>query len=289
MRLEATEFNFESTLDCCIEGIITDIDFKDRLISFKNTLINAGADYITCGNAGTLHSITAVDTSLNKDPKVIGTIHKSELINLYEYYFRNEKKEARKIYDAILNSAKEKCPFCGGIGTAKNLDHYLPKAHFPQFSVLPQNLVPSCRDCNMDGKSDTFATTVSASVIQPYLDKDHFFSDQWVFADYILPNESVPAHFKYYVEAPEKWIQSDKDRVQQHFDDFELATKYSVKAGELLDTTLAQLMAMRSEGCSNEQIINYIVNPAIKSAPFFNHWQRGMFQALHKSLSLDLF
>ena len=32
----------------------------------------------------------------------------------------------------------------------KNLDHYLPKAKYPTLSVAPNNLIPSCRDCNMD-------------------------------------------------------------------------------------------------------------------------------------------
>ncbi|WP_281913431.1 hypothetical protein [Massilia varians] len=38
------------------------------------------------------------------------------------------------------------CPYCG---LQKNVtaDHYLPKAHFPQYSSFSQNLVPSCSDC----------------------------------------------------------------------------------------------------------------------------------------------
>jgi hypothetical protein len=82
-------------------------------------------------------------------------------------YFVPEEKPARTIYDSLLNSAKEKCPFCGGIGTPRNLDHFLPKAHFPQFSVLPRNLIPACRDCNMDGKGHAFATNAEDQIILP--------------------------------------------------------------------------------------------------------------------------
>lgn len=39
------------------------------------------------------------------------------------------------------------CPMCGGSG-ARTLDHYLPQAHFPEFSVLSLNLLPSCGICN---------------------------------------------------------------------------------------------------------------------------------------------
>lgn len=39
------------------------------------------------------------------------------------------------------------CPMCGGSG-ARTLDHYLPQAHYPEFSVLSLNLIPSCGICN---------------------------------------------------------------------------------------------------------------------------------------------
>jgi 5-methylcytosine-specific restriction endonuclease McrA len=40
-----------------------------------------------------------------------------------------------------------RCPFCG-INESSTLDHYLPKEKYPEFSVFPMNLVPSCAICN---------------------------------------------------------------------------------------------------------------------------------------------
>jgi hypothetical protein len=40
-----------------------------------------------------------------------------------------------------------RCPFCG-IGESSTIDHYLPKEQYPEFSVFPRNLVPSCSVCN---------------------------------------------------------------------------------------------------------------------------------------------
>lgn len=40
-----------------------------------------------------------------------------------------------------------RCPFCG-ISEASTLDHYLPKEQYPEFSIFPNNLVPSCAVCN---------------------------------------------------------------------------------------------------------------------------------------------
>lgn len=40
-----------------------------------------------------------------------------------------------------------RCPFCG-ISESSTLDHYLPKEQYPEYSVFPSNLVPSCAVCN---------------------------------------------------------------------------------------------------------------------------------------------
>lgn len=48
-----------------------------------------------------------------------------------------------KLRDVFIGS----CPMCGNtaIGT---VEHYLPKAPYPEFSVFSWNLVPSCTSCN---------------------------------------------------------------------------------------------------------------------------------------------
>lgn len=47
---------------------------------------------------------------------------------------------ARNDHDLVI------CPMCGGTSVA-TLDHVLPKANYPEFSVLSFNLVPSCDGC----------------------------------------------------------------------------------------------------------------------------------------------
>lgn len=39
------------------------------------------------------------------------------------------------------------CPMCGEGGTPNTLDHYLPKQSYPDYSILPLNLVPACDIC----------------------------------------------------------------------------------------------------------------------------------------------
>lgn len=49
--------------------------------------------------------------------------------------------------DLLKRIIVARCPFCG-ISESSTLDHYLPKEQYPEFSIFPKNLVPSCALCN---------------------------------------------------------------------------------------------------------------------------------------------
>lgn len=282
MRLKAPARDFESTLDECIEGVTGKKAFKAKMEAAKPALVLAGTAYSDAGAIGELYGIQPIDMTAEKDPIVVADLRKSELVNLYEYYFLNEEKASRTTYDKLLNSAEEACPFCGGIGRPKNLDHFLPKAHFPQFSTFPLNLVPSCRDCNMDGKAQGYATQEADQLIQPYVDHDRFFTHQWIFAKCILNANNLPTSIHYFVDPPQEWAQVNKDRVQKHFHDFDLEKRYAIESARLLPTTLEQIANLRFEGLSSQAIAKSILTPGINKAPFINHWMKGMYQALHE-------
>lgn len=63
------------------------------------------------------------------------------------------------------------CPMCGSpsIGT---LDHYLPKEEYPEFAVLPSNLLPTCSLCNSGSKGRTYkGMTHGERFLHPYFDQ----------------------------------------------------------------------------------------------------------------------
>ena len=63
------------------------------------------------------------------------------------------------------------CPMCGSSG-GRSLDHALPKALFPEFSIVRENLVPACTICNSDEKGVEYRGTKSPERhIHPYYDR----------------------------------------------------------------------------------------------------------------------
>lgn len=287
-RLAKPDYDFGDVLDKCISGILRgNEDLKTTIQADKSEALLDGACYETEAQQGNLYAYQEMKRFHNLND--IGTVIKDHYIHLYETYFVPEKKpETRAIYDEILNAAKEDCPFCGGLGTPKNLDHFLPKAKFPQFSVFPSNLVPVCLDCNLDSKKTSYASTAEEQTLHPYFDNPIFFQEQWITADYIADsNLDEPGEFRYYVNAPSNWSDIDKARVENYFDDFKLASRYAKQATSSLKSKLRSIKRELDNGISIQEIITDVIQPDIDDAPFVNYWEVGMCDALIKYLHLQ--
>ncbi|MFI3242400.1 MAG: HNH endonuclease signature motif containing protein [Alphaproteobacteria bacterium] len=80
------------------------------------------------------------------------------LINGYKSITSEVKQDFRKDFF----QKKDRCPVCGRILQKSSktsicnadLDHFLPKSIYPQFSLFADNLIPICKDCNQVEKKD---------------------------------------------------------------------------------------------------------------------------------------
>jgi hypothetical protein len=275
-RLESPNHTYTETIETCCLGIVGNNDLRNRINTYLELLQNTSANYSDAASKGLLYQIQAFTNAHGPNPQVLGELTKSDFLTLYNTYFVNNDKPGRKIYSALMASANEKCPFCGGIGRPRNLDHYLPKAHYPQFSILPINLVPSCRDCNMDGKGSFIATSESEQVLHPYLDHHRFFNEQWLYAQYVIDETGEPGIIEYFVQAPEHWEDEQKSRVQKHFNDFDLALRFSKEASSRLVIYLEQIKKLTNTSITLNDAKTIILQSAIDSSPFINHWERVM-------------
>ncbi|MFC3651314.1 HNH endonuclease [Dyella humi] len=280
MRLENPVRTFVESIDACLAGITGNVELRKALIKSKGDLLTVEPTYLQAALRGELSTITAVDDDADEEAAIVGDLRRSDLIKLYEQYLVPKGKPGRRVYSDLLNAAREQCPFCGGIGTPKTLDHFLTKGKHPSFSVLPFNLVPSCRDCNMGEKGQVGASVAEEVLLQPYADKDLFFNEQWIFSSYEADPSGEPGLLAYFVRTPEWWSAVDVARAEHHFKAFDLAHKYGLKAGRSAVTVMAQARAMIRKGLSHADIREVILQPGIDSAPFSNHWQRGMYQSL---------
>jgi len=282
LRLKLPAHDLAATVNACIAGITGNNKLRLSVNNNTQAIVALEAQYRGVAESVGLATIAATQ---NDDVPILGDLTKSDFKKLYHLYFRGEEKAGRKIYDELMNAAEGGCPYCGGLGSPRNLDHHLPVAHFPQFSILPFNLVPACRDCNMDGKPDNFSTVQSQQIIQPYLDDSRFFDEQWISGRYIPAQGGQPSRIEYFADPPALWSAQDKSRATRHLVEFGVADKYAMRAAEVLGVTLQQVQRLRHSGCTDGFISHIIFDPGELGAPFVNHWLTGMHQALRHSVA----
>ena len=281
LKIVKNSNSFESTLDIVIKGI-REPSLISRIKTHKPDLIKEFENYEDHTTKGNGFKIPAHNFSKQRkiDPLVVGSLRHSELSSIYSSHFVPKNLDSRVIYNTILASSEEGCPYCGGIGSVKELDHFLPKSKYPQFSLLTSNLVPSCKICNQDLKKSKFAKKYEDQIIHPYNDFNIFFEDKWI--DVIFkPNHEKKMEF--FVSPPDSWSEPDKKRANFHFEMFDLAERYSTFiAGEYLNIkqSIENLMSIHD----NKFIVDCILQHVIDRATNPNDCRRVLYEALKKDL-----
>lgn len=260
----------------CINSV-SDINLRARLNALTNAIVIAAVDYHQKALAKQLYTITP--NSCDNDAIALGDVTKKELKSVYSTHMVGRAKPARNIYDLLLSRAPlGRCPICG-TGNASTLDHYLPKSNYPQLSVVPRNLVPSCKDCNT-AKSNAVPKTAEEQSLHPYYDHGAFVYEQWLYAEVM---QTVPATIIFFVRPPDHWDDISKKRVQSHFIDFNLAARFSVEASNqiasLKDLLLRYEQSLGAVGVKQHLTFEATVNSGLHR----NSWQSAMFQALVSS------
>lgn len=256
---------------------ISDTNLQYRLNAVATNINNAAKEYLQKAPISQLYTIPPNNS--DNSAIVVGNVTKKELKDVYSTHMVPRAKPARKIYDSLLVRAPLGiCPFCG-FGHASTLDHYLPKSKYPQLSVLPQNLVPSCKDCN-SGKLADVATTEEQQSLHPYFDHAQYISEQWLFANVV---QSSPVTIRFYVQAPNHWDDISKSRVQTHFNDFKLDARYAIEASNQL-ACLRNTLAICREVSGTSAVKQHL---SIEAQSHFqqhkNWWKTAIFQSLASS------
>lgn len=233
-RISRPGYAPEYAYSVCTSAIADEND-RNRMIAVIGEIRDSAIDFIDRAIEGSTYEIPPLRAARREDPVVVADVLKSELVNLYEYYMV-QRPQGREIYDALLLSAEDSCPTCGGIGHPRTLDHYLPKANYPKLAVLPHNLIPACRDCNTD-KGNPIFTTPHEQLIHPYFDQPCFFDQAWITAKV---SHSQPCVITYEASPPEDWRLVDRLRATNHFEFFDIAKRYSIKAAEEISVIVDQ-------------------------------------------------
>jgi hypothetical protein len=281
-QLKAPSFSASDLFDDCVQEI-SNAALKARLVAQKPGIVYEYASYDAHSKTQTWSSLPRARHG-RENANIVGDLTKAELVDLYKTCMVKSKGPARKKYDQLKLAALDECPYCGGCGELiasegiGTLDHFLPKARYPAFSVLPINLIPACATCNT-GMGSNFPTNPNLQPLHPYCDAAHFFDEKWTS---LAVSEENPVVVSFGVALPDHWNDKDGQRVLQHFEDCKLRSRYRKKAAPDLSSIIDQRKtAFRNH--TPDAFRAGLMSVASNADLPINGWKRTLHQGLAES------
>ncbi len=224
---------------------LDDLDLIDRLVSERQNGVNREffrdihprwrervALYVTAGG----------------NPEQIepwGEVAAQEIGNRFRNLYLSPQENS--VQKPILERLRERklifCPACGEDGTPNTLDHYLPKEHYPEFSVTAVNLFPMCDICQGQKRSLTLNEERERLFIHPYF--DNFLDRQLILLSIDEPF-NAPSSFRL---APSGDLSPDAHAlVTRHLRHLGIESRYSHFFKNSYLRLLKLVMQARSKG-----------------------------------------
>lgn len=128
-KMTISEFAPDYSYRQCVSAMKSEAE-RSKMLAQVDNIKNAAIDFLEHSKAGTTSSIPPIRIAKGDNPSVVGDITKAEMVKLYEYYMV-KREPGRSIYNAILMSAEESCPLCGGDWLRQNTRSLFTQGKLP--------------------------------------------------------------------------------------------------------------------------------------------------------------
>ena len=190
---------------------------KKNIKRIQLDLLSDAITYKKLAVSGKLHEVHRKVSNVDEDSK-------NSLKKLYDTYVK-ESGIKKIIFEQSLY-----CAGCQkGYATDRaTKDHFLPSSVYPNFFVLPWNLVPTCGDCNRV-KSDVSPKNSKENLPHPYFNVP-LFKKNWIK---VVIKEIKP--LKYELDFDDELNPPEKQMVENHLRAYKLRNVFSRHMSVLFD------------------------------------------------------
>ncbi len=238
-----------------------------------------------------------IENFISKENELRNRNEDKDFINLYENRLSKKESPSYKYYKEIMNQTG-KCPYCNRGQDVDALDHYLPKSFFPSFSIVINNLVPICYNCNSKYKNNFYPKNDKPEqrILHPYYDIIKFEDIIKSLKCEII--ETEPIDFNFFFNNI-TWDDIFFKTIEFHIKKLELEEKYrtdfieefsnflnSIKEGKnLLDSDVKKQIEYRiNDSKSKDRPWNYVGFSSLLN----NEWFFKTYLQLHSSIKVKI-
>ncbi|ADM08203.1 hypothetical protein PB2503_00612 [Parvularcula bermudensis HTCC2503] len=226
--------------------------------------------------------LTAYEAYNNVVPEV-GGLAKVQMTDKQKHAMRHaytvETQPMTKLRGELLErTIVARCPFCG-IGETSTLDHYLPKEEYPEFSVFPNNLVPSCSVCNTHKR---VLIVDEGTSVRMFLHPCYDSIPDENFLSVRVRMEADALILSYGLRQPIGMALVVFQRLRTHFSELKLANRYRRMAFEHLGGQYRSLRRTYGPNKNPKRVAEQLIEGAGDFEDRFgpNYWLARLYRAL---------
>ena len=236
-----------------------DPTYKDRVVILKPDVINKFTTYDAEHKANNLTSLS---------PHGYSGQEKSDLLKLYKYDNSVIQKLIKKVTTLEGERLINTCQNCT-INEINSLDHIVPKVEFPEFSVNPRNLFPSCTKCN-GHKNVVWRENNRSLFLNLYL--DDLPEEQYLFCYPTFEGDKITSIFS--VENRFGIEQNLFDLIFNHYTRLHLPKRFRKNSHDTIYELNKEIKKYKDK-ISKEELIKTIKENILDNKQYygFNYWK----------------
>lgn len=195
--------------------------------------------------------------------------NKTDLLSLYEYKRKDLQQLKIKLTTDSKNRVHNICQNCT-ISEVNSFDHYIPKGDFPEFSVHPKNLIPSCTKCNSK-KSTTWKISGKVVFLNLYL--DILPNVEYLFVDFTIKGDDIDLEYK--IDNRNKINKNLFELIETHYEKLELLQRFKENSDLIISEIDNQFRAFSSSSLGINDIAKIIIDKSEEDKKMygFNYWK----------------
>ncbi|HEX4373726.1 MAG TPA: hypothetical protein VHZ50_10520 [Puia sp.] len=236
-----------------------DPSYKSRIEPFKLQLKATYEDYDLNFANDTLESLVS---------KGYSVINKEDLLSLYAYSSAPMQALKTNVTKTSGKRVISTCQNCT-IGEVNSFDHVVTKNLFPEYSVHPKNLFPSCVKCN-GYKSKFWQADGERLFLNLYMDK--LPKIQYLFVEVIVRPLDIDAIFS--IENRNDVEQSIFNKISYHYDKLHLCQRFSENIDKVV-TPLIHTISSNLKFLTLDEAVDVALNTVARNRESFgcNYWK----------------
>lgn len=203
---------------------------------------------------------------------------KDDLLKLYKYDNKIFQKLKTDVTTTKNNRIINTCQNCT-INEINSFDHIIPKDEFPEYSVNPKNLFPSCTKCN-GHKSTIWRLDDKPIFLNLYLDS--LPKVQYLFCEPLIKNEVITVNFV--VENRHDIDDGLFTLISNHYSRLFLPQRFRENSHDTI-YELSKEIKKYKDKVSREELIQTIKDSIIDDREYYgyNFWKSIIVEALINS------